>query len=311
MLTDAINSVSLLHSTSKVFKLTIHQNKFKMNKSTLKHIALALVVLLGFDVNAQTLKVPAPSPLQTVKQAFALSEITIEYSRPSSKGRIVYGDLVPFGKVWRTGANAASKITFGENVKVEGKDVPAGTYALYTIPGKDSWDILIYKDLKLGGDVANYKNEDELTRFKVKTANLNDKVETFTINVANITSKSASIELSWENTRVSFGVEADIDAAIMKNIDTALEKDNRPYHQSASYYFDNNKDLNKALEWSTKAVENNPKAYWMLLLKAKIQLKLNDKKGATASAQKVVELAKEAQNDDYVKMAEKLISEAK
>jgi hypothetical protein len=311
MLTDAINSVSLLRSTSKVFKLTINQNKFKMNKSTLKHIALALVVLLGFDANAQTLKVPAPSPLQTVKQAFALSEITIEYSRPSAKGRTVYGDLVPFGKVWRTGANAATKITFGENVKVEGKDIPAGTYALYTIPGKDTWEIMIYKDLKLGGDVANYKNEDELTRFKVKTANLNDKVETFTINVANITSKSASIELNWENTRVSFGVEADIDAAIMKNIDTALEKDNRPYHQSASYYFDNNKDLNKALAWSTKAVENNPKAYWMLLLKAKIQLKLNDKKGATASAQKVVELAKEAQNDDYVKMAEKLISEAK
>ncbi len=277
----------------------------------LKYVAIATLFFSAFTIQAQTLKVPIASPLQTLKQGFALSDITIEYSRPSAKGRAVFGDVVPFGKVWRTGANAATKITFGENVKVEGKDIPAGTYALYTIPGKDSWEILIYKDLKLGGDVANYKKDDELARFSVKTVALSEKVETFTINVSSITSKSANIELSWENTKVALGVEADIDAAIMKNIDSALEKDSRPYHQAASYYFDNNKDLNKALAWSTKAVENNPKAFWMLLLKAKIQLKLNDKKEAIASAQKVIELAKEAQNDDYVKMAEKLISEAK
>ena len=277
----------------------------------LKYVAIATLFFSAFTIQSQTLKVSIASLLQSIKLGFALSYITIEYSRPSAKGIAVFGDVVPFGKVWRTGANAATKITFGENVKVEGKDIPAGTYALYTIPGKDSWEILIYKDLKLGGDVANYKKDDELARFSVKTVALSEKVETFTINVSSITSKSANIELSWENTKVALGVEADIDAAIMKNIDSALEKDSRPYHQAASYYFDNNKDLNKALAWSTKAVENNPKAFWMLLLKAKIQLKLNDKKEAIASAQKVIELAKEAQNDDYVKMAEKLISEAK
>jgi hypothetical protein len=282
-----------------------------MYTSILKPFAAAAVVLFSFSASAQSLKVPAPSPLQTVKQAFALSDITIEYSRPSAKGRLVYGDLVPFGKVWRTGANGSTQITFGENVKLSGKDVPTGTYALYSIPGKEAWEILVYKDLKLGGDVANYKKEDELVRFSVKPTNLNDKVETFTINVANITAKSANIELCWENTKVSFSVEADIDAKIMKNIETTMAKDARPYHQAASYYFDNNKDLNKALEWSTKAVENSPKAYWMWLLKAKIQLKLNNKKGATESATKVVELAKADQNDDYVKMGEKLLSEAK
>lgn len=282
-----------------------------MKKSISKPFVFAALVLIGLTANAQSLKVPAASPLQTIKQAFALSEITIEYSRPSVKGRVVYGDLVPFGKIWRTGANNATQITFGENVKLEGKDVAAGTYALYTIPGKDAWEILIYKDLKLGGDVANYKKEDELTRFTVKPSGLTDKVETFTINVANITSKTASIELTWEKTKVSFGVEADIDAKIMKSIDAALEKDGRPYHQAAAYYYDNDKDLKQALVWSTKAVENNPKAFWMLMQKAKIQLKLNDKKGATESAEKVIELAKEAQNDDYVKMAEKLIAEAK
>src|SRR5687767_4148735 len=107
--------------------------------------AVAITALSG-ALNAQQLKVPAPSPLQTVKQAFALSDISIEYSRPSAKGRVIYGDLVPFGKLWRTGANAATKITFGEDVKVEGNAIPAGTYALYTIPNKDSWEIIFYKD---------------------------------------------------------------------------------------------------------------------------------------------------------------------
>lgn len=282
-----------------------------MYSSTLKPLAAAAIVLFSFSASAQTLKVPAPSPLQTIKQAFALSEIGIEYSRPSAKGRVIYGDLVPFGKVWRTGANGATLLTFGENVKLSGKEVPAGTYALYSIPGKDAWEILVYKDLKLGGDVANYKKENELTRFTVKSSTVSEKTETFTINVANVTANSASIELTWENTKVSFNVEADIDATIMKNIETTMAKDARPYQQAASYYFENNKDLNKALEWSNKAVESNPKAYWVWLLKAKIQLKLNDKKGATESANKVVELAKAGQNDDYIKMGEKLINEAK
>jgi hypothetical protein len=282
-----------------------------MNQSILKHLTLASIILFSFTAGAQSLKVPAASPTQTIKQAFALSEITIEYSRPSVKGRVIYGDLVPYGKVWRTGANNATTITFGENVKLEGKDVPAGTYALYTIPGKDSWEILIYKDLKLGGDVVKYKKEDELTRFTVKPITLNDKVETFTINVSNITPKTASIELLWDRTKVSIGVEADIDSKIMKSIDDVLGKDGRPYHQAATYYYENNKDLQKSLEWSNKAVENNPKAFWMWMQKARTHLKLGDKKAAIESANKVIELAKAADNDDYVKMAENLIAEAK
>jgi hypothetical protein len=282
-----------------------------MNNIISKHIALATLILFSLSSSAQTLKVPAASPTQTLRQAFALSDITIEYSRPSVKGRVIYGDLVPYGKVWRTGANNATTLTFGENVKLEGKDVPAGTYALYTIPGKDSWEVLIYKDLKLGGDVTKYKKEDELTRFMVKPTTLNDRVETFTINVGNITPKTASIELLWDRTKVSVSVEADIDSKIMKSIDEALGKDGRPYHQAATYYYENNKDLQKSLDWSNKAVENNPKAFWMWMQKARTHLKLGDKKAAVESAQKVIVLAKEADNDDYVKMAEKLIADAK
>ena len=277
----------------------------------IKSFGLATIFLVSAITAEAQLKVPAPSPLQTVKQAFALSEITIEYSRPSAKGRVIFGDVVPFGKVWRTGANGSTKITFGEDVTVSGNAVAAGTYAIYSIPNKDSWEIMLYKDLKMGGDVASYKVEDEVTRFVVKTKPVNEKVETFSIDLANMTSASVDVQLVWENTRVSFVVKADIDAKIMKSIDGALAKDTRPYYQAASYYYESGKDMVKALEWVNKATEQNPKGYWVFLLKAKIQSKAGDKTGAVATAQQVIALAKEDKNDDYVKMAEKLIAENK
>lgn len=276
-----------------------------------RHIVLALALGFASLTNAQQLKVPAPSPLQTLDQAFALSNIKIEYSRPSAKGRKIYGDLVPFGKVWRTGANQSTKITFGEDVSVEGKAIAAGTYALYTMPNKDSWDIMFYKDLKLGGNVADYKAENEALKVTVKPSALADKVETFTMNVADMTSSTANVEMLWEQTRVSFAVKADIEAKIMKNIETTMASDSRPYFQAANYYYENGKDLNQALTWINKAVEQNPKAYWVVHVKAKIQNKMKDYKGAIASAEQSLALAKEDKNDDYVKMNEKLIEEAK
>ncbi len=263
------------------------------------------------NLQAQGLKMPAPSPAQTLKQSFALSEITVEYSRPSAKGRAIYGDLVPFGKTWRTGANGATKITFGENVTVEGMAVPAGTYALYSIPNKDSWELMLYKDLTLGGNVADYKATEELMRFKVKPTMLAGKVETFTVNIADIAPNMANIELLWETTRVAFSVKADIETKIMKNIETSLATDTRPYFQAATYYFENGKDIKKAAEWANKALENNPKAYWIALLKAKIQMKMMDKKGALITAADVVKLATEGKNDDYVKMGEQALADAK
>lgn len=280
----------------------------KINKLTL---AIALVAMSIFSAGAQTLKTPALSPLQTLKQAFALSDISIEYSRPSAKGRVVFGDVVPFGKIWRTGANGATKITFGEDVKVEGTKVAAGTYAIYSIPNKDNWEIMLYKDLKLGGNVADYKKENEVLRMVVKTSAVTEKVETFTINVANITPTTSSIEFTWEKTRVNMNIVADIDSTIMKTIDATVNTDNRPYYAAATYYYENGKDLKVALEWVKKAVEQNPKAYWVMTLKGKIELKLNDKAAATASAEKVIAMAKEGKNDDYVKIGEKLLADAK
>lgn len=271
----------------------------------------SLLTLMSFSVSAQQLKVPAPSPLQTIKQAFALSDITIEYSRPGVKNRVIFGDVVPFGKTWRTGANQTTKITFGEDVKVEGNPVTAGTYGIYSVPNKDSWDIMFYKDLTLAGNVAEYKAENEVLRFKVKPSALANKVETFTINFADVTPSTLNVELLWEQTRVAFSVVADIDSKIMKNIEANVTKDSRPYFQAASYYYETNKDLKQALVWADKAIEQNPKAYWVVMLKAKIQAKAKDNKAAITTAEQVIALAKEDKNDDYVKMAEKLIAEAK
>lgn len=273
---------------------------------------LALVVTTSFTTAfAQGLKTPAASPLQTMKQAFALSDITIEYSRPSAKSRVIFGDLVPYGKVWRTGANASTRITLGEDMKVNGTMVKSGTYAIYTVPNKDNWDIMLYKDLTLNGSVADYKKENEVLRFNVASKSLADMVETFTINIADITSRSANIELSWEHTRVSFSVVADYDSTMMKNIEAALAKDTRPYYAAANYYYENGKDMGKALEWVNKAIETNPKAYWMFNLKSKIEYKMSNYAAAETSAQKVVELATEAKNDDYVKMGQEMIEKAK
>ncbi|MEO6305280.1 MAG: DUF2911 domain-containing protein, partial [Bacteroidia bacterium] len=188
----------------------------------------------------------------------------------------------------------------------------AGTYALYTIPNKDSWEIMLYKDLTLGGNVADYKKENELVHFVVKPAHMgDDKVETFSIDLSDMTSTSTKIELVWEKTRVAINVVADIDAKMVKSIETALAADTRPYFQAANYYYDTNKDLAKASEWVDKGIANNPKAFWMVMLKAKIQAKQKDSKGAVASAEQVITLATEAKNDDYVAQAKKLIAENK
>lgn len=278
-------------------------------KSIVKLFALAAFGIWGVTAQAQ-LKVPAPSPTGTIKQSVALSEISIEYSRPSVKDRVIYGDLVPFGKLWRTGANASTKITFGEDVKIEGNVVPAGTYALYTIPDKDEWTMILNKNLTLWGS-DGYKQEEDQLRFKGKSTPLANKVETMTFNIGDITSTSAVISLDWEQTRVSFTVNVEIDAKVMKNIETTLAADKRPYYQAASYYYENGKDLKQAQTWAAKAFENNPKAYWALLLKAKIEAKQNNKMSSNTDAQKVITMAKEDKNDDYVKQAEKLIAENK
>ncbi|MEA5428047.1 DUF2911 domain-containing protein [Arcicella lustrica] len=273
-------------------------------------ISILAIFTLNTSLNAQGIKTPAPSPTQTIKQDFALSSIEITYSRPNIKGRVVFGDLAPFGKLWRTGANAATRVTFGEDVKVGGVALKAGTYVLYTIPNKEEWEVIFNKGINNWG-IDGYKAEEDLAKFKVKPNALAKSVETFTIEIANVNPSSAEIEISWEKTSVSIPVTADIDGKISKAIETAMTVDSRPYFQAASYYFETGKDLNKALAWADKAIEQTPKAFWIMHLKAKIQAKLGNKTVAIETAKKSIELAKEANNMDYVALNEKLIASMK
>ncbi|MDB5242251.1 MAG: hypothetical protein JWP57_2876, partial [Spirosoma sp.] len=178
-----------------------------------------LFTLCSTSITKAQLKVPAASPAQTTKQSFALGDITLEYSRPAIKGRTIFGDLVPFDKVWRTGANATSKITFSTDVSLEGRPVKAGTYGLFTIPGKTSWQVMLSKDLALGANVGDYKKENEVVRVEVKPTTLANKVETFTINIADIQPISAVLEIMWDKTRVPVAITADIDKTIVQNIE--------------------------------------------------------------------------------------------
>lgn len=275
--------------------------RFLHNMKQLFAIALVAISLNSF---AQAVKMPAPSPGQTIKQDFSLSFIEVNYSRPVIKGRTIFGDIVPFGKLWRAGANNPTKVTFGEDVKVAGKDLKAGSYQLMIIPTAKNWEIIFNKGTN---GVFNYHPEEDVLKVTVPTNTLASSVESFTIQLGQVIANTCEIQIMWEKTSVSIPVTTEIDAKIAASIEKAMSVDTKPYFESASYYFETGRDLKKALEWATKASEANPSAYWVMHLKAKIQAKLGDKVGAKATALKSIELAKAGKNEDYVSLNQKLI----
>lgn len=285
------------------------KNKLQMKNlgNYTKAIMFSVIAMVGLQSTAQKIEMPAPSPLQTVTQKFGLGEVTIEYSRPSVKNRTIFGDIVPYGKMWRTGANASTKITFTQDVEVEGNPVKAGTYAMYTIPDRNTWEVMLYTDLKLGGKVAEYNKENEVLHVIVKPIRIPMKIETLTWNLGNVEPSSAVITMLWENVFLPIKITTKIDDQVMKNIEASMKSDEPDYFRAAGYYFENDKDLKQALEWVNKAVELNPTAYYMMFLKAKIEYKMGDKKAGNASAEKTIALAEEAKNADYVALASKLL----
>lgn len=275
----------------------------------MKKIFLAFSCIAAMASSAQ-LKVPAPSPTQTVKQDFGLSSIELTYSRPGMKGRKIFGDLVPYGEMWRTGANAATRIKFGADVTIGGQPVKAGEYALYTIPNENEWEIILNKGVNNGG-LNGYKKEEDVTRFKVKPANLPAPAETFTMEFAEIKPSSTELQLKWENTAVKVPITTDVDTKVMGQIDEMMNKDNRPYFQSAVYYTENGKDMKQALAWFDKAIEQNPKGFWIYHQKANALAKMGKKDEAKIVAQKSMDIARQEKNDDYVRLNEKLLATLK
>ena len=276
-------------------------------KKILSPLSIAAFLLLSFNSQAQ-IETPAPSPGSTVTQKVGMTEIKIEYSRPAMKGRKIFGgDVVPFGEMWRTGANSATKITTSDSITIMGKGLAKGTYVLLTKPGKDSWEIIFNKNPAVS--VFDYKPESDVLKVMVKPMANSMTVESFTMGVANITNNSADIEIAWENTVVRSPFTNDVDGKVMAQIKQKLDGPTQnDYFAMSQYYFESGKDLKESLDFANKAIAKGER-FWMLRHKSLVQAKLGDKKGAIESASRSLALAKEAKNNDYIRMNEKSIIE--
>ncbi|UEG48622.1 DUF2911 domain-containing protein [Ferruginibacter lapsinanis] len=258
--------------------------------------------LFAISTTAQV-KMPQPSPTQTIKQNFGIGEIELTYSRPGAKGRKIFGDLVPFDKIWRTGANAATKFSLTEPIEMGGKKLDTGSYVLYTIPGKQNWEIIINKGLSNWG-IDGYKESEDVARFTVEPKKIKPAVETFTMEFANVKAESCELLITWEKTAVTIPITTNFKEKVKAQLEAAMLTDKKPYWQAAQFYNEYEKDLPKAIGYADKALETYPKAFWIYIYKARMQKENGDIAGAKISSDKSLELAKEAKNDDYIKMNE-------
>ncbi len=279
----------------------------KMNK------ILAIGALtLSMAANAQ-LTTPQPSPTATLTQKVGLTDVEIVYSRPGAKGRTVFGDIVPYGEMWRTGANASTKLQVSTDVKIGGLDVPKGKYSLFTIPGKDEWTVIVNKDITLSG-TDGYDQANDLGRFVVKSTKLNDMVETYTMDFSDFTTSTANLNLTWEKTKISLPIVTPADELVLKQIEKVMEgPSGGDYYQAARFYLEKEMKMDDALMYINKAIEKRPEAFWYIHVQAKIYAKLGKKKEAIASAEKSMALAKANADGDYgyIVSNEKLIKEIK
>lgn len=278
-----------------------------------KIIFMLAMVIANYALYAQ-IKTPAASPKSTVTQIVGLTDVTIDYSRPSSKGRTVFGNLVPFGKLWRTGANQNSMVTFSEDVVIKGATLKKGKYAIFTKPKADVWEVFFYSDTDNWGNPENWDDKKVALTTTVTPIALGNNVETFTIAINNLTNDSATLDISWEKIMVSVKFEVPTQKAAMASITKTLAGPTAgDYNSSAQYFFQSEGDMNKALEYINKAIsmakpgEDVP--FWYLRLKSLIQAKLGDKNGAITTAKLSLANAEKAKNDDYVKMNNDSIKE--
>ncbi|ESU26665.1 hypothetical protein FLJC2902T_26400 [Flavobacterium limnosediminis JC2902] len=277
----------------------------------MKKIMLTAIFAFATLAMQAQVKTPQASPGTKIEQVVGLTKVEIDYSRPSIKGRTVFGELVPYGKLWRTGANANTIISFSEDVVIAGKKIEKGKYALYTLPKADSWDIIFYNDTDNWGLPESWDDTKVVLRTSVKPETLNRKVETFTIGVNNVDNDYAFLEMSWEKTIVALKFEVPTQKVAMESIEKTLAGPKATdYFSSAQYLYQSNGDLNKALTWVNKAIEMDKEApFWYLRLKSLIQAKKGDKAGAIETAKLSLAGAEKAKNADYVKMNKDSITE--
>ena len=275
-------------------------------------LVIAFFSLSAFSVVSGQISFPAASPHCVFKQVVGLTDVEIDYSRPGVKGREIFGGLVPWGEVWRTGANAPTKITFSNDVTLGGAEIRAGSYALFTIPEPDEWTIIIYGSTDGWGSFG-YDSSKDVVRIKAKPMRLNERVESFTIGIDALRNDTATLNLDWDHTRVAIPMKVDTSGQVMSRIeelkDTPEFQKPNALFGAGSFYHDSGYDLPQALDWVSAAIEKSDSpAYWMYARKARIEADLGQKEAARASAERTRELANEAGNPDYVKIANDIIA---
>jgi hypothetical protein len=289
-----------------------------MKKSIFKGVILSAIALSLALVGQAQIQIPIASPEASVYTKVGLTDIKVDYFRPKVKGRKIFGPtdqfMEQYGKIWRTGANSGTVIHFSDPVKVEGKEVAAGKYLIFSIPNATEWTMMLYSDLSIGGNAAAYDTSKEVVRFTVKPKKLGEQVETFTVNISDISEDNtrANIEITWADVSLKFGVEVSFDERVLKAIEANTKVNPANYLTAARYYYENGKDLKQALAWVDMYLSVNDKQFWNVHLKAQIQKAMGDKKGARETAQKSLDMAKSAPNDfGYIKLNEDLIKSLK
>lgn len=272
---------------------------------------ICAAILLFTTVSSYAQLTPQPSSTQSILQDFGLGKISLVYSRPSVKGRKIFGGMEPYGVVWRTGANSATVIKFTDEVTLNGNKIPAGEYGLFSIPGENEWTVIINKQPKQWG-AYTYKQADDIVRFKVKTEHLNALTETMTLGFTNVTPNSCDLQMMWEHSGFTIHLTTDIDSKVMARIDSAMSTANKPYYDAIIYYYNNNKDMTKAVAWATELEKDKRfPPYVPKLWKARVLLKKGDKVAAIATAQEGVKIATENKSDEYVRLNNEVIAQAK
>jgi hypothetical protein len=278
-----------------------------MKKTTFYTIAALLIA--GFSARAQDFHVPQPSTKQVITQDFGMGKITLTYSRPNVKGRKIFGEVEPYNLVWRTGANNATTIQLTDEVTIEGNKVPAGEYALFSIPGENEWTIILNKTAKQWGAYA-YDEKADLLRFKVKPSKMDQLTETLTMQFAEMNINSGVLHIMWDHTDLPIHFVTDVDKQVMDGIDKAMQSENKPYYFAAIYYYNNNKDMAKALEWMNIMDAKNSNTFNFKYWKARIQLKMGDKKGALATARQGYDIAVKENSAEYMRLNNDVIAQA-
>jgi len=275
-----------------------------------KLLSLAVIFCLAFSVNAQ-IESPQPSPFGKIEQKVGLTDVTVEYSRPGMRGRTIFGDLVPFGEIWRTGANANTKITFSDDVKINGKDLKKGSYSIYTKPQEDSWEVMFYSSTDNWGVPQEWDESKVTLKVTAETMEMPMNMETFTIVIDDLKNDSAALNFIWENTIAMLKIEVPTETKAMASIEKVMNGPNaNDYFAAGTYYHEAGKDLDKAYKWVSKATEMaGDQAFWMLRRKSLIEAEMGKKQEAIATAKKSMASAEKANNADYVKMNKESIAE--